>query len=46
MADILEVLYTICQAQGYTIKKLEAKRKEKADARGSFQEKIFLEYVE
>ncbi len=46
MADVLEVLYSICQARGYTIKELEAKRKEKANARGGFQEKIFLEYVE
>ena len=46
MADVLEVLYAICNARGYTIEELEAKRKEKAESRGSFKEKIFLEYVE
>lgn len=46
MADVLEVLYAICNARGYTIEELQTKRKEKAELRGSFQEKIFLEYVE
>lgn len=46
MADVLEVLYVICNARGYTIEELETKRKEKAELRGSFQEKIFLEYVD
>lgn len=46
LADILEVLHSICKARGYTLEELEAKRKEKEEARGGFQEKIFLEYVE
>jgi predicted house-cleaning noncanonical NTP pyrophosphatase (MazG superfamily) len=46
MADILEVLYAICKARGYTIEDLDNKRKEKAETRGGFQEKIFLEYVD
>lgn len=46
MADILEVLYAICKARGYTLDELEAKRKEKADVRGAFDEKVFLEYTE
>lgn len=46
MADVLEVLYAICQARGYSIADLEAKRKEKVDSRGGFKDKIFLEYVE
>lgn len=46
MADILEVLYAICIAQGYTIEDLDNKRKEKAEKNGGFQEKIFLEYVD
>lgn len=46
MADVLEVLYAICKARGYTIEELEAKRKEKVDARGGFEEKIFLEFVD
>ncbi len=46
MADILEVLQAICVARGYTVEELEAKRIEKAAARGGFQKKLFLEYVE
>ncbi|GAA4293745.1 hypothetical protein GCM10023142_30160 [Anaerocolumna aminovalerica] len=40
MADVLEVLYSICKARGYTIKELEAKRK-KTDARGGFKRRYF-----
>lgn len=46
MADVLEVLHAICEARGYTIEQLEEKRKEKADERGGFKGKIYLEYVE
>jgi predicted house-cleaning noncanonical NTP pyrophosphatase (MazG superfamily) len=46
MADILEVLHAICKARGYTIEELEAKRKGKVEVNGSFDEKIYLEYVE
>lgn len=46
LADILEVLYAICNARGYTIKELEEKRKEKYIERGGFENKIFLESVE
>lgn len=46
MADVLEVLYAICEARGYSIADLEAKRKEKADSRGGFKDKILLEYIE
>ena len=46
MADVLEVLYTICNARGYTIDELEVKRQEKYIARGGFEKKLFLEYVE
>lgn len=44
MADILEVLYAICIARGYTREDLEAKRKEKLFKRGGFERKLFLEY--
>lgn len=44
MADILEVLYTICSARGYTREDLEEKRKEKFFKRGGFEKKLFLEY--
>lgn len=46
MADIMEVLYAICVARGYTIEELEAKRKEKNSERGGFEKRLFLETVE
>ncbi len=46
MADVLEVLQAICIARGYTLEELEAAREKKANERGEFAEKIFLEYVE
>ena len=46
LADILEVLQAICVARGYTLEELEAVRAKKADERGRFAKKIFLEYVE
>ncbi len=46
MADVLEVLYAICNARGYTIDELEAKRQEKNIDRGGFEKRLFLEYVE
>jgi predicted house-cleaning noncanonical NTP pyrophosphatase (MazG superfamily) len=46
MADILEVLRSICIARGYALEELEAVRTKKADERGGFEEKIFLEYVD
>lgn len=46
MADVLEVLQAICLARGYNLGELEAMRAKKAEERGEFKEKIFLEYVE
>ena len=46
MADVLEVLQAICVARGYSLAELEAMRAKKAEKRGGFNEKIFLEYVE
>lgn len=46
MADVLEVLYAICNARGYTLEELEAKRKEKNAERGCFEKRLLLEYVE
>lgn len=46
MSDILEVLQAICVARGYSLHELEAMRAKKADERGGFAEKIFLEHVE
>ena len=44
MADVLEVLYAICEARGYTKEELDAKRREKFIERGGFERKLFLEY--
>ena len=46
MADILEVLQAICLEKGYSLDELETMRAKKADERGGFKDKIFLEYVE
>lgn len=46
MADVLEVLQAICVARGFTLEQLEQERAKKAQERGGFQERIFLEYVE
>ena len=46
MADVLEVLHASCVARGYSLDELEAMRAKKADERGGFKEKIFLEHVE
>lgn len=45
MADVLEVLYSIAVARGYSVEKLECVRTEKAEKRGGFADKIFLEEV-
>ena len=41
MADVLEVLYAICEARGHSIEELEAMRKEISDARGAFKNRIY-----
>ncbi|MDR1549862.1 MAG: nucleoside triphosphate pyrophosphohydrolase [Hungatella sp.] len=46
MADVLEVLYSLCSARGYTKEELEAEREKKARDRGGFNNRIFLEYVD
>ncbi len=46
LADLLEVIYAATKARGYSIEDLECVRKEKADKRGGFDKKIFLETVE
>lgn len=45
IADILEVIYAISNARGYSVIQLEQIRKEKADKRGGFEKKIFLKDV-
>ncbi len=43
MADVLEVLQAICLARGYSLDELEALREKKANSRGGFSKKTFLE---
>lgn len=46
MVDVLEVLHAICVARGYPLEELEEVRARKAEERGGFWERIFLESVE
>ncbi|MBR6669961.1 MAG: nucleoside triphosphate pyrophosphohydrolase [Ruminococcus sp.] len=46
LADMLEVIYAIAQARGYSIEELEQVRAEKAEKRGGFTDRIYLEKVE
>lgn len=45
MADVLEVLYAIAAARGHSVEELERVRAEKAEKRGRFSERIYLEKV-
>ena len=45
LADLLEVIYAATEARGHSIDELEMVRKEKAEKRGAFKKKIFLESV-
>ena len=42
LADLMEVIYAVAIARGYSIEQLEQVRAEKAQKRGGFQKKIFL----
>lgn len=46
LADIMEVVYTLASAIGSSPNELEQVRKEKAEKRGGFKKKIFLERVD
>lgn len=46
LADLIEVIYAVAEARGYSIEQLESVRKEKAEKRGAFKEKIFLKTVQ
>ena len=41
MADVLEVLFAICEARGHSVDELMKLRDEKRENRGGFKEKIF-----
>jgi len=42
LADILEILYAICEAKNYSISELNRIREEKLNRRGGFLKKYFL----
>lgn len=46
LADILEVVYAIAEARGYSVADLERVRAEKFDKNGGFKNRVFLENVE
>lgn len=41
MADILEVLFAICEARGYTVEELIKVRECKRENRGGFKDRIY-----
>ena len=42
LADLVEVIYSVTVARGYTIDELRKIREEKRDERGAFEKKILL----
>ncbi|MGG0238111.1 nucleoside triphosphate pyrophosphohydrolase [Bacillus rhizoplanae] len=42
LADLLELLNALAQYEGVTLEDVEKVRKEKAEKRGGFQERVFL----
>lgn len=46
LADLLEIIHTLANYHSTTMEEVEKVRKEKADKRGGFHEKIFLIEVE
>ena len=46
LADMLEVIYAIAEERGMSVSELEAVRRKKAEQRGGFNKKIYLEYVD
>ncbi len=46
LADLLEVVYAAAKARGYSIEDLEDLRRQKAEKRGAFNQRILLESVE
>ena len=45
LADLLEVVYAVAVARGYTREEIEDVRAKKAEERGGFQRKILLKKV-
>lgn len=42
LADLLEVMYAVAVARGYSVEELESVRKEKAEKRGRFEKRLRL----
>lgn len=45
LADLMEVIFAVAEAHGYSIAELEQVRQKKADERGGFKQKILLTEV-
>ena len=45
LADLLEVMMAVVEARGHTFAEVEAIRQQKAEKRGGFRERIWLESV-
>ena len=45
LADLLEVMMAVAEARGHSFAEMEAIRRAKAEKRGGFRERIFLESV-
>ena len=45
LADLLEVMYAVTVARGYSVSELESLRKEKAEKRGGFEKRLRLKGV-
>ena len=45
LADLLEVMYAVVAARGYSVEELERIRLEKAEKRGAFEKKLLLKSV-
>ena len=43
MADVLEVLFAICEARGHSIEELMEVKQAKKDKRGGFKDRIYWE---
>ena len=42
MADVLEVLFAICEARGYSVDEMIRVREEKCEQRGGFKDRVYL----
>lgn len=43
LADVLEIVYTICESRGYAIEDLMEIKAQKKDKRGGFKDRIYWE---